>query len=319
LNLSLQLLAKRDDGYHELETLMVPIRLYDTVHIERLDSETSLQLSSPRTTPEAAADSSANSSPAAAGCTGDKDPASTVSLRCSWAPGLSAKAELPLLPQGDDNLASRAARLLASASGQGGAVEVTIVKRIPAAAGLGGASSDAAGVLLCLNQLWRLHWPIQRLMALAAELGSDVPFFLAGCPAICRGRGEQVLPVRLPRLHFVVAKPKSGLSTAAVYAGCRIPPAARRRPAAERLLAAVRQGLAPAAAEIANDLQASARGLSPEVDATLRLLQPLGLARQMSGSGTACFAWCRNAPGARQAARKLAGRFAGSVLATATI
>jgi 4-diphosphocytidyl-2-C-methyl-D-erythritol kinase len=120
-----------------------------------------------------------------------------------------------------------------------------LVKRIPLAAGLGGGSSDAAAALVAANLGWGLGWSHEQLAVLAAELGSDVPFFLSpgyfrSGPAICRGRGERVEPLAPQSLlHCVVATPPEGLSTAQVYSACR--PAAAARPLAA-LLDALRRG-----------------------------------------------------------------------------
>ncbi len=112
--------------------------------------------------------------------------------------------------------------LLRDRAGIRAGARLRLLKRIPATAGLGGGSSDAAAALLAGNVGWNLNWSRERLMELAAELGSDVPFFLAGGAAICRGRGEVVAPVgRLGTLFGVVVRPPVGLSTARVYGHCR--------------------------------------------------------------------------------------------------
>ncbi len=96
----------------------------------------------------------------------------------------------------DGELSAAAARALAAAAGRAPNVAIEVEKRVPAAAGLGGGSSDAAAVLRGLARLWELDWPIERLEAIAASVGSDVPFFLHGGTARCRGRGEIVTPLR---------------------------------------------------------------------------------------------------------------------------
>ena len=122
------------------------------------------------------------------------------------------------MPEGPDNLVVRAVELVRRRAGVRRGAKLLLVKRIPAAAGLGGGSSDAAAALVAANEGWRLGRSRDELADWAAELGSDVPFFLAGGPAICRGRGERVEPVAgLGALDFVVVRPPEGLSTAAVY------------------------------------------------------------------------------------------------------
>ena len=180
-----------------------------------------------------------------------------------------------------------------------------LVKRIPAEAGLGGASSDAAAALVGLNRFWRLGWDGSRLAAIAAELGSDIPFFLSAATrgaamAVCRGRGELVEPLPgIPRLDFVLVRPPGGLSTAAVYQQCR--PAAVPG-SSGALLAALRSGNeALAGKRLFNRLQTTAEKLSPWIERTRRVFAELDCyGHQMSGSGSSYFALCRNARHARR-------------------
>ena len=99
------------------------------------------------------------------------------------------------------------------------------MKRIPAAAGLAGGSSDAAATLMALNRFWKLKLETLELRRLASQLGSDVAFFVDGTSAaVCYGRGEIIEPLRVPLgLHFVIARPWTGLSTAQVFKHCRVP------------------------------------------------------------------------------------------------
>ena len=134
--------------------------------------------------------------PAAQDAAAASDP---VSLECGWAPGLQAprhssseivnpgRVQTEELPKGNDNIAVRAIELLRERAGIERSVIVRLTKRIPSAAGLGGGSSDAAAALVAANAVWKVGWSRQRLGQLAAELGSDVPFFLHSCPAVCRG------------------------------------------------------------------------------------------------------------------------------------
>ena len=116
----------------------------------------------------------------------------------------------------EDNLATRAARLLlARASGVG--ARISLHKQIPAGAGLGGGSADAAAVLVGLDHLLQLGLPAVELAALGATLGSDVPFCVSGGAARMRGRGERIEPATIPALHVLVAVPPFAISTPAVY------------------------------------------------------------------------------------------------------
>ncbi|NGX15764.1 4-(cytidine 5'-diphospho)-2-C-methyl-D-erythritol kinase [Wenzhouxiangella sp. XN24] len=118
----------------------------------------------------------------------------------------------------EDDLAVRAARRLQAACGTRQGAEIRIRKRIPAGGGLGGGSSDAATVLVGLNHLWGLGWPVERLAALGLELGADVPVFIHGRSAWAEGVGERLIPVTLPPACFAVICPDCFVSTAAVFA-----------------------------------------------------------------------------------------------------
>ncbi len=150
----------------------------------------------------------------------------SVSDELSFAPRSDTKITLqcsdPDLPGDASNLVLRAARLLAERSGQARGVSCRLSKYVPVGGGLGGGSSDAAMTLAALNELWGLNWPRPRLLDLAAELGSDVSFFLVGGSAVIRGRGELVQPVELPWRGWVVLMlPGWGISTAEVYQAWR--------------------------------------------------------------------------------------------------
>ena len=280
INLFLEVLGKRADGYHEIETLMAPIALYDTLFF------------SPR-----------------------QD--GTIELASRWASPGGARRSRGELPCEQDNLAYRAVALLKARAGVRAGAAMRLVKRIPAAAGLGGASSDAACALRAANEGWGLNWPSSRLMDLAAELGSDVSFFLGRGPALCRGRGERTESVAgLPRLHVVVARPPTGLSTARVYAHCRPAETPHR---VERLISALRAGnLALAGRAMINRLQAPAEHLSPDAAQLARELERLDVwGRQMSGSGSSYFALCRSARHAQCVASRLRSRNVGVVFAAA--
>ncbi len=122
------------------------------------------------------------------------------------------------LPSGEENIAFRAARLMGEYAGIEPAVQIKIEKQIPLAAGLAGGSADAAAVLRGLDRLWQLAWPLDKLQAIAGELGSDVPFCLCGGTALASGRGEMVTPLQdCPETMIVLACPQIEVSTAWVY------------------------------------------------------------------------------------------------------
>ena len=247
VNLFLEVVGRRPDGYHEIATLMATVSLFDTLEF----------------TP---------------------DMAGGLTLLCDY-PGLST---------GPDNLVLRAARLLRERTGCTLGAEIRLNKRIPLAAGLAGGSSDAAAALEGLNRLWRLRLSALELASLAAELGSDIPFFFVGPAAWCTGRGEKTSPATLKGpLHLVLACPPVGLSTAAVYRAVIVP----ERPLDGQQIrrAAAEGNVEEIGRNLFNRLQPAAENLCPavnEVRARLEALRPAGVL--MSGSGTSVFALCRD-------------------------
>ena len=193
------------------------------------------------------------------------------------------------------------------AGGQLGA-DIRIVKRIPLQAGLGGASSNAAAVLLLANRLWQAGLNRKQLHAIAAELGSDVPFFLDGRLSLCRGRGEKLTPQPSKNQPFVVVcKPRFGLSTKEVYGNLGtidqpIP--------ALRFLADWNSGNYRSAMEqTVNRLQEPAEKLSNEIRAIFAVFNQLNsLGHLMSGSGSSCFGIFRSWKNARIAAQQVQSR-----------
>jgi len=174
INLSLRILGKRPDGFHELESLMAPIQLADTLEISHGVGK-------------------------------------GVTLICND----------PELTTGEDNLCIKAARAFRVATGLDHGISITLLKKIPHGAGLGGGSSDAAAVLKGLNKLFDHPMVHEELEQLAASLGSDVPFFLGNGPAWCRGRGEIIEYLKqdevLPGRTLLLIKPAFPVPTAWAY------------------------------------------------------------------------------------------------------
>ncbi|HBH38192.1 MAG TPA: 4-(cytidine 5'-diphospho)-2-C-methyl-D-erythritol kinase [Curvibacter sp.] len=191
-----------------------------------------------------------------------------------------------LQPLPADDLVLRAARALQAATGTGQGAHIGIEKRIPAQAGMGGGSSDAASTLLALNRLWGLSLTLEQLCTIGLQLGADVPFFLRGHNAWVEGIGEHITPVQLPRSQVLVVKPDAGLETRAIFSD----PALKRDsiPATITGFAADPQAFLN---EARNDLQPVAQRLCPGVTQALDWLATLGLAGRMTGSGSAVFAW----------------------------
>jgi 4-diphosphocytidyl-2-C-methyl-D-erythritol kinase len=280
LNLFLEILAKRQDGYHELETLMVAVDLFDTL-------------------------------------TFMEEHSNDIRLRCSVA-GIRRQGSAPRgvdrtsseavengVPAGSDNLVFKAAQLLREYAGVEAGIRITLVKRIPAAAGLAGGSSDAAATLMALNRFWKLKLEIPELQRLASQLGSDVAFFVDGTSAaVCYGRGEIIEPLRVPLgLHFVIARPLTGLSTALVFKHCQVP---EHKHSVGNVVAALRAGqIGRVGRFLHNALEEPAEKLNPEVSQLKSRFSKLPvLGCLMSGSGTACFGLCHS----RRQARSLASR-----------
>src|SRR5437660_1186671 len=173
INLSLEIKGRREDGFHEIETLMAPISLADRLTIERANEKE----------------------------------------------GIDFSCDDAALSKGEDNLVVRAAKLFQERAGMSSGIRISLEKKIPHGAGLGGGSSDAATTLLGLNELFATQLAQKNLMELAAQLGSDVPFFIAQSAAVCRGRGEIVSPMKLSNaLHLLLMKPDFGVPTPSAYA-----------------------------------------------------------------------------------------------------
>jgi 4-diphosphocytidyl-2-C-methyl-D-erythritol kinase len=172
INLSLLVAGKRPDGFHEIDTIMAKINLFDELLIEG----------------------------------GEKAGIELVCKGPQWA------------PEGQDNLVCKAAKLFLETCGRSNDIRITLTKNLPAGAGLGGASSDAAATLIGLNEYLGLGLQKNDLSKLAANLGSDVAFFLDGPLAFCTGRGEKIREIR-EKFDFkaILLLPKISCSTTRVY------------------------------------------------------------------------------------------------------
>ena len=170
INLYLHIVGRRPDGFHDLETLMVPISLGDQLDIELI------------------------------------------------ADGIEFTCSAPALADAKDNLATKAARVFLDEFKLTTGVRIHLEKAVPVGAGLGGGSSDAAAVLLALRRLTGMEADDAKLAELAARLGSDIPFFIYGKPAVCRGRGEIIEPVELRGAYQgLLVHPGFGVSTPWAY------------------------------------------------------------------------------------------------------
>jgi len=262
INLSLDVLGRRPDGYHALRSVMQTLDVHDTLELS-------------------------------------PDPTGALTLTCD-APALI----------GPTNLAWRAADLLRQETGYTDGARLTLRKRVPVDAGLGGGSSDAAAALLGLNRLWGLGLSIERLAVLGARLGSDVPFFFYAPTALATGRGETVASLPpLPRVHVVLYKPDSGVSTRQVFAALT-PALYSDGSRTEALLAALRADppLPPDRWPLSNDLQRTVRLLYPAVARALDALRDAGASNPlMTGSGSTCYALFPDEDDARRVHERLSG------------
>jgi 4-diphosphocytidyl-2-C-methyl-D-erythritol kinase len=220
------------------------------------------------------------------------------------------------LPLDERNLAWQAAELMADHVGRAPDVSILIDKSIPVAGGMGGGSADAAAVLVALNSLWELGVPRRDLHALAAQLGSDVPFALHGGTALGTGRGEELATVLARNtFHWVLAFAEGGLPTPKVFreldrlrskGSVDTPPRLDEPgPVLAALAAGDPEQLAPL---LGNELQASALSLNSALRRVLRAGVEAGaLAGIVSGSGPTCAFLCRSAPSAVDVGTELSG------------
>ncbi len=185
-------------------------------------------------------------------------------------------------PLPEDDLILRAARALQSLGGTTLGAHIRVEKRVPAQAGMGGGSSDAASTLLALNRLWGLRLSLAQLTQIGLTLGADVPFFLSGHNAWVEGIGEKISPLALPRAQFLVVKPAAGLQTQAIFSAADLK--MDSNPAIIAGFAANPFGFGR------NDLQPVAQRICPDVTKALDWLDSLGFQGRMSGSGSAVFA-----------------------------
>lgn len=261
INLYLEVLGRRPDGFHEVRTIIQAVSLFDELEFRV--------------------------------CGGGE-----VSLACAH----------PDLPTDERNLVVRAARLLQRRYGVSGGAAIALKKRIPVGGGLGGGSADAAVSLLALNRLWELDAPLEELAELAAELGSDVPYFLWGGAALCEGRGERVSPLPCARpMHYVLVTPPCSVSTGRAYEALE-KTLTERTCAGNNVSEALLNGDAKLLGRcLRNDLEAAALGLCEDLRELRRKLEEARAACHaqgllLSGSGSSFFMVVAGEREARRAA-----------------
>ena len=273
VNFFLEIRGKRQDGFHDLETVMSTVSLYDGLRFR------------PR-----------------------KDDQIRLSIIKSNSPELKEVQ----IPSDQGNLVVKALGLLQSRSSSESVrplgCDISLFKKIPSEAGLGGASSNAAAALIAGCKMWGLDFSRQQLVEIASELGSDVPFFLFNGAAVCRGRGEKITPIRARSgLSIVIAKLPAGLKTGPVFSHCEVPSIPK---SATESIASIAGGRFNAIARsLFNRLQPVASQMTEEVGILAEAFQEINCpGHQMSGSGTSYFGIFPSFHVARQAARTLSAR-----------
>lgn len=242
VNLFLHVTGRRNDGYHELQSLIVPIGLADVLDFESRDD---------------------------------------------GAIRRSGDVVGPI----EQDLCLRAATLLQQESGTRLGVDIAVEKHVPAGAGLGGGSSDAATTLLALNQIWQLQWSRERLSSLALRLGADLPFFLGNGPALAEGIGERLTPLQWGPCWFALIYPQVSVSTAEIFSSPELTRCTKHLTISD--FSALREGSNRKESGVpelfgANDLEPVVRRRYVAVDAAIAHLSRFGPAR-MTGSGSAVF------------------------------
>ena len=248
VNLFLEILGKRDDGFHEIETIMQEIDLADSLQFEETQEGVTLECN-------------------------DKN-----------------------IPANQDNLVCKAANLILEECGIRKGVIINLEKNIPVGAGLGGGSSDAATTLKALNSLWKVGLNNEELMEFAAKLGSDIPFFINGKTALCRGRGELITPVEVRnRMDYIILFPRVHISTETIYKNLKIDLTKKRKDVSFFLDALKYSEVAGISKLLFNRLEEIIFATYPDllqVKSTLESFDFCGLS--ISGSGSAFFGLCND-------------------------
>ena len=265
LNVFLRVLGRRDDGYHDIETLILPLDLHDVITVE---------------------------------------PADGLEVVVT-----GARAD-ELAAAGGESLVERAARAWAEATGRGDVgARITVDKRIPVAAGLGGGSADAAATILALEELHGTDLPTVTQLGIAAAVGSDVPALLLGGPVYAAGRGELVTPVHGVTSHWVIAPAPFAVRTPEAYMWWDDGGSTGPDPGV--LIATFEAGNdEELGAALFDDLQEPVVARHPEIAAKIRAFTEAGaLGAVMTGSGPTVVALARHLGHADQLAATVPGSF----------
>ena len=210
---------------------------------------------------------------------------------------IAGPAEIPA----ESDIAVKAARALTTGRDVPG-VGIELHKRIPVQGGLGGGSSNAATVLVALNELWRLQLSVDALARIGLTLGADVPFFVRGSAAWVEGIGEKLTPYDFPERHFLIVKPQAAVSTAEIFQAAEL---TRNSP-----VTTIRGFLAAGGR---NDCTSCVRSRYPEIAEALDWLQEFGEAR-LTGTGACVFVALADEQAARAVRARLPARWSGFVV-----
>lgn len=217
------------------------------------------------------------------------------------------------VPGDGDNLVLKAAKALQAASGCNKGAEITLQKRIPVGAGMGGGSADAAAILTGLNRMWELHLPMAELEKIGLGVGADVPFCLTGGLKRATGIGQNLTPLPCARQFWLlVVKPCRGLGTKKVFSSLKIEEIPKEsRPDNIKAQKALETGdLHALCHAMGNALQPTSEALLPQIrEAAQDLSQSGALRAMMTGSGSAVYGVFASAAGARDARERLRGRW----------
>ena len=239
-----------------------------------------------------------------------------LEIALSETPGIRVVCGSAGVPDGPGNIAWRAADVLLKLSGRQVGIDISIAKNIPVAAGLGGGSSDAASVLMGVNELLELGLSDQRLMEIGVKLGADVPFFIFKKPALAEGIGDQLTPLdQVPQLWVVLVNPGIHVSTAWVYQNLQL---TNKAPLA--MISSSYGSLDEVCGLLSNDLEPVTIAKFPLLSELKELLLAAGAGGSlMSGSGSTVFGLFADEETARQAAAKLAKERGWFAVAVGTI
>lgn len=275
INLTLEVLGNRPDGYHDLRSVVMPVSLEDDIEFSVAEG---------------------------------------ISCSVKAMDGIN----LSHMGPSENNLAVKAARILATEGRVKANVGISIAKRIPLGGGMGGGSADAAAVLIGLNDYWELGFTRMELATIGAWVGSDVPALALGGVTLMEGRGEKVSPLfgresdtPAKPYHLVLVNPGVFSSTPAVFKASTF----NRELNGSSILDNMRSALAggdveDVAAALNNDLAEAAYGLYPEIARTVQALKEAGaIGVSMSGSGATVFGLVRSRAHGREVISRLGGNY----------